>query len=320
MLYQQADGSYEDRTVAALGGYELESPTGYPGGASVEIVDINGDGRNDLHWTFDLLPSAAALEETVFINRGEGEFTRLSDLAPGAIADEISLNAQITWLRFVDADGDGKRDLLLHLSEKPGEDLLSTFGLLRRKVPRTATGEGDDTITGSIFPDRIEAGPGDDEIHGSLGGDRIDGGAGRDRTIYRDNRAQFTVTGNAVSATVTRHGVTDQLLDVEEIRFADETLNLGGGNAAPVVEDDRGEVVDRQPVEIEVLDNDRDPDGDTLEVTGATGARCGSLTINGDGSISYQPSRRFHGVDTFSYRIGDGLGASAQGRVTISAP
>jgi len=320
LLYQQPDGSYEDRTVGALGGYELESPTGYPGGASVEIVDINGDGRNDLHWTFGLLPSPSALEETLFINRGGGEFARLSDLAPGAIADEIALSAQITWVRFVDADGDGKRDLLLHLSEKPGEELMSTFGLLRRKTPRIATGDGDDTITGSLFPDRIEAGPGDDETQASPGGDRIDGGPGRDTVTYAGQRGDYTITGNAISATVTHDGITDQLLDIEELQFADETVALGGGNAAPIVENDRGEVTDRQPVTVQVLDNDRDPDGDTLAVTGAAGAPSGSLTVNGDGSVTYQPSRQFNGVDTFSYQVSDGQGASNRGRVTVSVP
>ena len=55
-----------------------------------------------------------------------------------------------------------------------------------------------------------------------------------------------------------------------------------------------------------VLANDTDADDDlTAEVV--NGPQHGTLTLNPDGSFTYVPEAGFHGVDSFSYRAGDGL-------------
>jgi large repetitive protein len=66
-------------------------------------------------------------------------------------------------------------------------------------------------------------------------------------------------------------------------------------NDAPVAMDDEAEVNENDSVEIDVLANDSDVDGDVLKVISATGATMGSVTVNGGGgSVTYTPEPRHH--------------------------
>jgi hypothetical protein len=71
------------------------------------------------------------------------------------------------------------------------------------------------------------------------------------------------------------------------------------------------------PVDILVLDNDSDPDLDTLTITSATQGSNGQTTV-GNGFITYTPSNGFTGTDVFTYIISDGHGASAEASVVVS--
>jgi VCBS repeat-containing protein len=68
-----------------------------------------------------------------------------------------------------------------------------------------------------------------------------------------------------------------------------------------------------------VLSNDTDQDvGDTLTASVASGSGAGLLTLNSDGSFTYQPNLNFNGVDTFTYQACDTAGACASAEVTIT--
>uniref|UniRef100_UPI002610B880 Ig-like domain-containing protein n=1 Tax=uncultured Christiangramia sp. TaxID=503836 RepID=UPI002610B880 len=64
------------------------------------------------------------------------------------------------------------------------------------------------------------------------------------------------------------------------------------------------------PVQIDVLNNDSDPDGDELTVTEVTQPGNGSAVINTDGTVTYSPNANFNGTDTFTYTISDGNGGT----------
>lgn len=88
-------------------------------------------------------------------------------------------------------------------------------------------------------------------------------------------------------------------------------------NQAPVAVDDSAETMAGQPVEIDVLDNDDDPDGDDIEIVEVTQAEHGLVEIDGD-EIVYTPlDGEFVGVDSFTYGINDGRGGTDQGSVTV---
>jgi VCBS repeat-containing protein len=72
-------------------------------------------------------------------------------------------------------------------------------------------------------------------------------------------------------------------------------------------------------VTINVLDNDSDIDGDTITLDSIiTNPSNGSVTINDDGTITYNPNADYYGVDSFVYKINDGNGGVSEARVNIT--
>ena len=70
-----------------------------------------------------------------------------------------------------------------------------------------------------------------------------------------------------------------------------------------------------------LLDNDNDPEGDTLTVntTPVSGPANGSLTLNADGSFSYTPNAGTDGNDSFVYEMNDGNGNTDTATVYVAA-
>lgn len=69
-----------------------------------------------------------------------------------------------------------------------------------------------------------------------------------------------------------------------------------------------------------VLANDGDQDGDTLTVqtTPVSGPANGGVLLSTDGSFTYSPGGGFTGTDSFTYRVDDGTGRTADAVVTIT--
>jgi hypothetical protein len=69
-----------------------------------------------------------------------------------------------------------------------------------------------------------------------------------------------------------------------------------------------------------VLANDADEDGDSLTVqtSPVSGPTSGALALAADGSFTYTPNAGFSGTDTFTYRVEDGTGLTADAVVTIT--
>jgi hypothetical protein len=91
-------------------------------------------------------------------------------------------------------------------------------------------------------------------------------------------------------------------------------------NTVPEARDDAYSVRERHSLTVRapgVLANDRDPQSDKLSAVRVSEPAHGALQLNGDGSFTYTPSRRFVGTDSFTYRAGDGPLASNPAQVTI---
>ncbi|MCE9665879.1 Ig-like domain-containing protein [Halomonas sp. M5N1S17] len=91
-------------------------------------------------------------------------------------------------------------------------------------------------------------------------------------------------------------------------------------NNPPVANDDTVSTLEGKAVQIAVLDNDSDPDGDPLTVGAVTQPSNGSVSINADGTITYTPDEGFFGSDSFTYQASDGdlLSAPATVLVTVN--
>jgi hypothetical protein len=89
-------------------------------------------------------------------------------------------------------------------------------------------------------------------------------------------------------------------------------------NTPPVAVADAATTVEDTPVTIDVLDNDSDPEGDTLTVISVTQPVNGSAVINADDTVTYTPVPDFNGANAFDYFISDGNGETASATVSVT--
>ncbi|MBN2817221.1 MAG: tandem-95 repeat protein, partial [Campylobacterales bacterium] len=89
-------------------------------------------------------------------------------------------------------------------------------------------------------------------------------------------------------------------------------------NPAPTALDDGViEITEDTATVITVLNNDSDPDGDTLSVISVTQPSNGVVSLV-NGIITYTPSANYNGADSFTYTISDGEGGVDTATVTLN--
>jgi VCBS repeat-containing protein len=99
---------------------------------------------------------------------------------------------------------------------------------------------------------------------------------------------------------------------------ASVTITVRSVNDPPIAEDDTVDLLeDCGQVPVQVLDNDRDPDGDALTVTELTLPTHGAAWLDDDQQLRYRPDDDYYGPDLFEYRVDDGNGGTATARVRI---
>lgn len=190
----------------------------------------------------------------------------------------------------------------------------------------TIFGEGgDDTITGGTGSDTISGGAGRDTILGGNAGDVVDGGTEGDDydTLDLSDDGPLRIVGQTVDADGDSTSGTVEFLDAGgnvtgTMTFAEIENLILPENTGPVANDDTASTDEDTPVTIDVLGNDTDADGDTLEVVGTPTALHGTVTVNPDGTLEYTPDADYNGNDTITYEITDGNGGTDAGEVAVT--
>jgi len=121
-------------------------------------------------------------------------------------------------------------------------------------------------------------------------------------------------------------GILDSAVFLDHVRFVtvqDPSVDCAEGaeiptNDPPVAVDDATSTAFETPINVAVLGNDSDPDGDALTVTNASDPTNGTTSINPDGTVHYTPDAGFSGSDTFTYEISDGHGGTDTATVTVT--
>jgi hypothetical protein len=91
-----------------------------------------------------------------------------------------------------------------------------------------------------------------------------------------------------------------------------------GVNHDPTLADDVAVTAVNTPVNVLVLSNDFDQDGQVVTVSGATTPSHGSVTCSTDGDCLYVPDLHYTGPDAFDYTASDGVGGSATASVSVT--
>jgi VCBS repeat-containing protein len=103
---------------------------------------------------------------------------------------------------------------------------------------------------------------------------------------------------------------------------ASVTVTVAAVNHAPVANADSYTVDEDAtltvPALLGVLANDTDEDNDDLSAAVVGSTTDGDVTLNSDGSFTYQPNANFNGTDSFTYVASDGTDDSNEATVSIT--
>lgn len=334
-----AENGTNDALVIDIGGISLSDLafSTVPGTTAVRIGVTTDDGTLYVESQVDFGNFGAAVEwlEIVGSNMPRIDFSSYDTITQDWVlggGDNDTLAGQTVIA------GDGNDSV----SGTAGDDIL-------------AGGKGDDTLSTTAGSDYLDAGDGDDTLTFSRDDlnesetSQMVGGRGKDTFELRLTAEQYASAAVqndlllfkafliATADTSTLHagefefvplGLT--LRDIESLRlFVDsvEVLNFDPlSNTAPEALDDNFTSITGEILAGNVLaDNgngaDRDVDeNQTLTVTAAViiTANGGRVTLNADGSFTYQAADGFIGQDTFTYSISDGVGGTDTATATIT--
>ncbi len=114
--------------------------------------------------------------------------------------------------------------------------------------------------------------------------------------------------------------------NTEDSTPATVSITVSPVNDPPVTKSDAVVTREDTPAQtIDVLANDTDIDNegrnlylDRLTVTAVTQGKNGSVTINPDGTLSYNPNANFYGSDEFTYTVRDNKGDTDTAKVNVT--
>ena len=144
-----------------------------------------------------------------------------------------------------------------------------------------------------------------------------------------DGNGWFTIAGSQLQATASFNYETKNSYSIhvrttdsgglyyEEVFIITVTDVYEPPNNPPVAANDTATTSQNTAVTIDVLNNDSDPDNDTLTVNSVTQGTHGSVINNGS-DVTYNPDSGFTGTDSFTYTISDGKGGTDTATVTIT--
>ena len=127
------------------------------------------------------------------------------------------------------------------------------------------------------------------------------------------------LSGTPGSSDVGGHDVVIEASDGVVMMQQAFTITVSGqGNRAPTAQNDQGITAEDTALDLNVLVNDTDPDNDALSITQVSNPLHGTVSVNADGTVRYNPEANFHGNDRFTYTASDPGGLTAQGTVIIT--
>ncbi|MDH3320267.1 MAG: Ig-like domain-containing protein [Betaproteobacteria bacterium] len=234
-----------------------------------------------------------------------------------------------------------------------GNDLL--FG--GKGIDFVFGGTGDDFVFGGKGDDIVDGGAGNDRVFGGKGDDLAnytrsenvgahdfyDGGKGVDtlqltltsaeQDAAKDEIAAFQALLGGKSDSYCDDGKSFHFdsLDLTVRNFEKlEIVTVGGGNTAPVATDDSFPTNEDTPASDNLLSNDTDVEDGQPVIVSAVNGEAGNvdamitlasgalLTVNADGTFSYDPNGQFEDLgdgytrlDSFAYVARDSLGADS---------
>ena len=144
----------------------------------------------------------------------------------------------------------------------------------------------------------------------------INPGSSPDGTVelLSDGTIGFTASDGFIGTTTFVYTVSDgAATDTAEV-----TIEVLQQNRPPEPEDDVVTMAEDTSITVDLLANDGDPDGDPLTITAFGPFLNGTLTNNGDGTVSFTPDADYTGYIAIGYTVSDDEGLTGAARLHIS--
>ncbi|MCH8247776.1 MAG: tandem-95 repeat protein [Bacteroidetes bacterium] len=128
-----------------------------------------------------------------------------------------------------------------------------------------------------------------------------------------------TISGTADASHLGDHEIEVEVSDgVDSSRISYILTVVGSTNQSPVASDDEYFTDEDADAILDVLENDVDPDGDFLFVTGVESTGSSTVGIRSDGKLDFSPAANMNGSVQFTYTVSDSSGAAAVGTVSVT--
>lgn len=171
----------------------------------------------------------------------------------------------------------------------------------------------------------------DDTLLADSGFNMYMGGGGYDTLIYTGSIFDFEFEARNLQLFYVAHLVDtdkpDVLIGIEQVDFADYTLFTDGRNNAAFTRDEAYMLDENDSSMLaDLLDNDFDADGDTLNISSVTqGTLGGSVSLLANGVVQYNSGLAFDWlaageevIDEFTYVVSDGGGGFREANVSMT--
>jgi len=233
----------------------------------------------------------------------------------------VSVNSIGTITYTPDSGFVGTDSFTYTICDEDGEmdQATVTITIISTNVPPIAVNDSENTDEGTAVT--IDVLNNDSDSNGDDINVCMQTGDGEPSNGFISINANGTITYTPNDGYVGSDSFTYTICDEDgEMDQATVTINISSTNEPPIAVNDSENTDENTAVEIDVLDNDSDPDGDDITVCMQAGdgqPANGFVSINSDGTFSYEPNDGFTGTDSFTYTICDEEGLQDQATVTI---
>ena len=239
-------------------------------------------------------------------------------LAVVALPPWLSLDAQNNRLFGTPSVGDiGAYDITLQIEDEHGAQADQTFTLVVKSASATNTPPA---IKSPIADQALSLASSSHTISLSSHVEDADlDPLGFSARASETGIVEVRINGDALTLTPRRRGTVDVEVEVVDGFGGGVLLSFAvvvAGNRSPTARTESRTLMEDTPMEIAVLANDVDPDGDPLTISIVTQPAHGAASVSGD-RVRYVPSEDYWGQDSFVYRVSDDFGGSASAVVYL---
>ncbi|MEQ8383231.1 MAG: Ig-like domain-containing protein [Coleofasciculus sp. A1-SPW-01] len=279
----------------------------------ISAADFNGDGNPDI-----AVPNHTSDNVSILLGNGSGNFSNATHFGVGDNPYGIAVG---------DFNEDGKPDFVV---ANYNSDNIS-LRLNTTNFPPVANNDNFTTDEDTAISLNLLANDSDLDTNDTLTISAVDTANTQGTVqINPDNTVTYT-PATAFQSLSVGESITDQFtytLDDGNNHTATAivSVTVNGINDNPIANNDTATIDEDTATTIAILDNDSDIENDTVIVSGVdTHTTLGSVTINADGTITYNPNAAFQDLgagetatDTFTYTITDGNQGTHTATVTVT--